>query len=283
MLRKLSENEYQQYLDFAYELALDLSRSCYPTYADGLKTRQDFDQVAARAFKRENNELLLYEEDGQALGLIQYYALPEDSYLQTQAFCVQRGIPQAIREFVSYLKERWAGNTLYFGISETNREAVETLKSLGFQLNETSHVGVLRFEDYTLLPEDLSPTLITRENFDRFAALHAQRDGQMYWDNAHLLDDLDDWHIYLLERDGQPLGAIYFRYVGRSMEIFGTDFADGQFDPEKFRVLVVRAMNQSKADGMADMTVFHDNEERPVLESVGIRRLDLYLGYAGKI
>lgn len=50
MLRKLNEDEYKQYLDFAYELALDLTRSCYPTYADGLKTREDFDQAAARAF-----------------------------------------------------------------------------------------------------------------------------------------------------------------------------------------------------------------------------------------
>ncbi len=40
MLRKLNKDEYMQYLDSAYELALDMSRSCYPTYADGLKTQR---------------------------------------------------------------------------------------------------------------------------------------------------------------------------------------------------------------------------------------------------
>ncbi len=50
MLRQLSQDEYMQYLDSAYELALDMSRSCYPTYADGLKTRADFNAHAARSF-----------------------------------------------------------------------------------------------------------------------------------------------------------------------------------------------------------------------------------------
>lgn len=283
MLRKLSENEYKQYLDFAYELALDPSKSCYPTYADGLKTRQDFDKMAARAFQRKNNELLLFEEDGQAQGLLQYYALPEDNYVQAQMFSVIANTRQAIEEFVAYLKEHWAGSTLYFGISEANREAVETLESLSFHQFESTNVGVMRFEEYVPQPESAEVIPVTRENFDRFAALHAQWDGEMYWDNAHLLEDLDNWQLYLFEKDGEVRGAIYFRYVENSMEIFGTDFPDGKLDPEVFRALLVRALNQSKSDGMADLTIFHDDEERPVLEGLGVRRIDFYLGYSKEL
>lgn len=281
MLRKLSENEYKQYLDFAYELSLDLSRSCYPTYADGLKTRADFDEVAARAFNREHNELLLFEEGGEALGLIQYYAIPEDSYAQVQLFSVKKNVRQAAEELVAYLRGRWAGFMFYFGISETNREAAEALEGMGFQLYETNHVGVLRFEEYTPQREEQAPVRINRENFPRFAALHAPVD--IYWDNAHLLEDLDNWHIYLLEEDGQALGGIYFRYVDQSMEIFGIDFPGDVFQPEVFRALMLRAMNQAKADGMADMTFFHGDEERPVVEGLGIRRLDLYQGYSKRL
>lgn len=283
MLRKLLENEYKQYLDFAYELALDPSKSCYPTYADGLKTRQEFDEMAARAFQRKNNELLLFEEDGQALGLLQYYAIPEDNYVQAQMFSVKANTRQAIQEFVACLKERWAGSTLYFGISEANREAVETLESLSFDQFESTNVGVMRFEEYIPQPESAEVVPVTRENFDRFAALHAQWDGEMYWDNAHLLEDLDNWHIYLFEKNGEVRGAIYFRYVENSMEIFGTDFPGGKLDPEVFRALLVCALNRSKSDGMADLTIFHDDEERPVLESLGVRRIDLYLGYSSKL
>ena len=66
MLRQLGKDEYMQYLDSAYELTLDMSRSCYPTYADGLKTREDFDAHAARPFQRDDYTMLLYEEDGEA-------------------------------------------------------------------------------------------------------------------------------------------------------------------------------------------------------------------------
>ena len=283
MLRKLKENEYQQYLDFAYQLALDPSRSCYPSYADGLKTRQYFDSIAARAFQREHNELLLFEDNGEALGLIQYYAIPEDDYVQAQLFSVKANVPQAMEELMAYLRERWAGCDFYVGVSEQNREAVETMERLGFRRHETSNVGVMRFKDYELLPEPYPLTRITRENFHRFAALHARWDGEMYWDNAHLLEDLDDWHIYLYERDGQALGAIYFRYVDQSMEIFGWDFPDNRLNPEVLRALMIRTLNQSKSDGMADLTVFHEDEERPVLESVGVRWIDLYLGYVIKL
>ena len=56
-----------QYLDSAYELALDMSRSCYPTYADGLKTRADFDAHAARPFQRDNYTMLLSASTGTSL------------------------------------------------------------------------------------------------------------------------------------------------------------------------------------------------------------------------
>ena len=66
-----------QYLDSAYELALDMSRSCYPTYADGLKTRADFDAHAARPFQRDNYTMLLYEEDDEALRLTMNLSLEQ--------------------------------------------------------------------------------------------------------------------------------------------------------------------------------------------------------------
>lgn len=36
MLRICTEQEYRKYADFVYELALDQSKSGYPTYSDGM-------------------------------------------------------------------------------------------------------------------------------------------------------------------------------------------------------------------------------------------------------
>lgn len=279
MLRKLGRDEYVQYLDSAYELALDLGRSCYPTYADGLKTRRDFDEHAARPFERENYTMLLYEEEGEALGLIQFYVLEEDKYVQPDIFCVKRGYGRAVREFWKYLHTRFPGYSFHFGVSEKNLEAVEALESLDAARVEVSLVGVMRFEEYAPLPETAEAVRVGRENFDLFARLHAQWDGQMYWDNEHLLEALDDWNIYYVQRDGAARAAVYFRYVRGSMEIFGVDFEEGRFNEADFRALMVRALNRSKADGMKDLTFFHDDDAHRAAEDVGIRTIDTYFGY----
>ncbi len=39
---KAANEDAEKYLDFTYALALDLSRSGYPTYTDSVKPRADF-------------------------------------------------------------------------------------------------------------------------------------------------------------------------------------------------------------------------------------------------
>lgn len=281
MLRELEKDNYKNYLDFAYELALDMARSGYPTYADGLKTRAEFDEIAALAHEREHEGALLFEDGGQVLGYIHYFALPEDNYADTRAFCIADKTEQAIDELVAYLGAKYPGYTMHFGMSDQNTRAVNHLVELGWPLDEESLVGVMRFEDYEPQPESVEPVAINRENFGRFAAIHAQHDGKMYWDNAHLREDLDNWHLYLLERDGQDMAVIYFVCVDGMLEIFGWDLADGvKFEKDIFRPLLLRALNQGKAGGMETFTFFHEDEEAPVVKELGIRALGRYVMYA---
>ncbi len=54
MLKKLQEQDFDRYVDFAYQLALDMTKSGYPTYADGIKTKDDFVARAREAFSTDN-------------------------------------------------------------------------------------------------------------------------------------------------------------------------------------------------------------------------------------
>ena len=92
MLTPLKREEFDKYIDFAYELALDPAKSGYPTYTDGVKTRADFVERSLRTFERENEDILLYEREGRAAGWIHYYYLPEDKYLDTCSFCIAEGM-----------------------------------------------------------------------------------------------------------------------------------------------------------------------------------------------
>lgn len=283
MLRILTQDAYREYLDFAYELALDMTRSGYPTYADGLKTRAEFDEAAARVYERDYEEILLFEDEGQVLGWIHYFALTEDRYLDTRAFCIKDKTEQAIDELLAYLAPKYPGFTMHFGFSDQNTRAVNHLIELGWSLREESLVGVMRFEDYTPWPEKGKLVPITKENFQRFAAIHAQWDGKMYWDNAHLWEELDRWHLYLFQREDRDAAVIYFVCVDGMLEIFGMDYVDGRFDSEAFRAMLLRALNQGKADGMETFTLFHEGEESPVVQELGIRSLGRYVMYSKPI
>lgn len=104
MLKKLAEQDLDRYVEFAYALALDVTKSGYPTYADGIKTKQDFIARARRAFSDENEEILLFEREGRTEGWIHYYHLPEDRYLDTNAFCVREGMGEALAEFTAFAR-----------------------------------------------------------------------------------------------------------------------------------------------------------------------------------
>ena len=61
LLRRCSETEFERYADFAYELASDLTKSGYPTYCDGIKTKDMFLERARKAFACEEEQMVLFE------------------------------------------------------------------------------------------------------------------------------------------------------------------------------------------------------------------------------
>lgn len=70
MLRSCSISEFEKNIDFAYGPATDLTKSGYPTYCDGVKTKEMFVERSLKTFGRENEQILLFEIEGEAQGLI---------------------------------------------------------------------------------------------------------------------------------------------------------------------------------------------------------------------
>ena len=64
-LRSCTREEFEKYIDFAYGLAMDLTKSGYPTYCDGIKTKESFIERSLKAFEREDEEMLLFMDKGE--------------------------------------------------------------------------------------------------------------------------------------------------------------------------------------------------------------------------
>lgn len=202
MLKKLQEQDFDRYVDFAYQLALDMTKSGYPTYDDGIKTKDDFVARARESFSTDNEEILLFEQNGATAGWIHYFYLPEDRYLDTCAFCIASGMKEALNEFIAFAREHFPGSELYLGFPGENTEAAAVLEAGGFDCIEESYNNAIDFEGYVLQPEDEGILPITRENYELFSALHSQTDYDMYWNSARILEAIDRWMIYVYAARG---------------------------------------------------------------------------------
>lgn len=286
MLSKITEKEFDQYIDFAYGLATDLSKSGYPTYADQIKTKEDFVRIARKGLQSENDEILLFRRNGSVEGWIHYFREPADHYLQTCVFNIQNGTEAAVEEFLAYIEERFPEDHAYLGFPQENRVAAETLLRHGFICNEQSFNNSFFFDAYSALPQEGDVRPVTKENFQDFRSLHAFYEEEMYWDSDHILADLPNWQVYVCYKQAQdplvsrkqlPAGAIYFRSGGPMAEIYGLDYPEDVFDEAAYRALLIRALNEVKRSGAKYMTYFSDEKHLPLALELGFHCVGKYL------
>lgn len=261
MLRSCSKSEFQRYSDFIYELATDLTKSGYPTYCDGIKTKADFIERSLKAFDREAENMLLFELDGAVQGMIHYFWIPEDHYLQTVSFNISTAVKQAIAEFLAYVSERFKGYDVFLRFPAENDSAVSFLAGQGFECIEDDYNNTAFLDKIDDIPETSGIVRIGKGNYKLFESLHHEEDG--YWNSERILADLDNWSILVKETNGYPQGAVYYRaltQVDGWFEIYGVDMTQGYYDPGLFKGLLNAALLDAKRRGGRFMTFFCDEE-----------------------
>lgn len=261
MLRIPTANEFEEYSERAYVLALDPSRSSFPSYADGIKTKEDFLAIAKRGFESENEEIYIFEHGGEMRGWIHFYVLTEDKYIGIEAFETDGFEKEQFAEFVALLKEKYTGYEVTAGFPSQNERAVSAAIENGFEIIEESAVNILFFSDYEPQSESGRVEPLTKKNLAVFAKLHDK--VEMYWNTKRLTEayfDGDKWRIYLTEKDGKA-AAIYFVYAENIAEIFGLDFSDG-FDGTAAEELLTAALNEAKKNVSAKAMYWFTEDER---------------------
>ncbi len=261
MLRIPTANEFEEYSERAYVLALDPSRSSFPSYADGIKTKEDFLAIAKRGFESENEEIYIFEHGGEMRGWIHFYVLTEDKYIDIEAFETDGFEKEQFADFVALLKEKYTGYEVTAGFPSQNERAVSAAIENGFEIIEESAVNILFFSDYEPQSESGRVEPLTKKNLAVFAKLHDK--VEMYWNTKRLTEAYfggDKWRIYLTENDGKA-AAIYFVYAENIAEIFGLDFSDG-FDGTAAEELLTAALNEAKKNVSAKAMYWFTEDER---------------------
>lgn len=261
MLRSCSKNEFERYTDFLYELATDLTKSGYPTYCDGIKTKVEFVERSLKAFVRDTEHMLLFEYEGEVQGMIHYFWIPEDQYLQTICFNISEAIEQAIAEFLTYVSERFKGYDVFLRFPAENNSAVNYLAGQGFECIENDFNNTAFLEKFDAIRKTGDLIRIDKGNYELFESLHRQTEG--YWNSERILADLDNWIILVKETDGISQGAVYYRAVALVdgwFELYGIDMSQEDNNPELFKELLNAALIDAKHRNGRFMTFFCDEE-----------------------
>lgn len=289
MLIKASKEDVEQYIEYVYGLSQDYRTSAFPTYLDGIKTREEFIQTARDAFRKNTDEEILLFQKERVLGWIHYYYLDEDQYIGFMSFNIEEDYPLAIDEFAAYCEAHYPGYQINYGFPAENQAAITHLQNLGYEMAEDSDVFVLHFDAYTPVEPEGDIRRVTPENWADFKALHDQN-LDMYWNSERLYQVLlepekhNPWQLYLYYKKGRPVANIYYTYVldGTMMEIFGMDRAEEGENPAILRRLLQRACGESKKDGLKHLVYFAEAHEREIVESVGMAYLTKYLLYRNR-
>lgn len=275
MLTPMTLEELDRYVDWAYGLALDLTCSGYPTYADGIKTREDFVRAARRAIESENRELLLFRADGEVCGWIQWFWQPGERYAQTDGFLTGSHTEGALTEFLAYAAEKCTGYALYLGFPANNARVVEWLRQSDACLLDQSVHLELFFDRYAPREAPVHVSCMSGSDDEAaFCALHTATD--MYWTAERILTDRENWHVYLYRDGDKSTAALYAHGISNGWpEIFGMA---GDIAPTAYRALLTACLNDCKAAGGRHMTFFEEDESKlPILAEFGFTIISRYI------
>ena len=277
MLTPMTHEELDRYADWAYRLALDLTRSGYPTYADGIKTRAEFIAAARKGMDAENEEVLLFRVGDAVRGWIWWGWQPEERYAQPYSFLTESDTGEALAAFTAYAAARCPGCALHMGFPAENEQAVRWLDKHDFRLLDASVNHTLFFDRYA--PREMPPSVSLMsgaEDEAAFRALHTSDD--LYWTAPRILANAEDWRVYLHRQEGVASAALYAKVaVGGWPEIFGMA---GHVTEGAYRALLTACLNDCKALGCHHMTYFEEDETKlPILAELGCEVVSRYVCY----
>lgn len=197
MLRPLRPEEFESCAEWAWSLTQAPHRCGYPIYTDGVKTKADFLALARRAQADPHAGILLYTQNGVAVGWLQYVHLPQDSYLSLDACCVAADTAGALAAFLAFARQRFGGCQLVLGFPADNTDATGFLRGAGFTLAERLYNHSLHCPPPPAAPLPAGVRRVTPDNFAEFRRLHARVETDMYWNSDRLLPRLADWVLLL--------------------------------------------------------------------------------------
>lgn len=276
MLKPVRAEELDTLLEVFWPVALDLTRSAYPTYTDGIKTREDFSEAIRRAQRADWGEVLVHVCDSVDNGLL-VIDVADDKFVSLHVCLTHAHQPECLTEVLAYLSGKHPGKTLWLGFAPDNADMLTFAESNGFTLLDDTVNWNIALADWQPARTDMPVQPVTRESYEAFRALWT--DERMYWNADRIGAALDRWMLFVTA-DGR--GAVACMDEGAMLEVFGFQYRDG-YDEAVHRALMTACLRAAKEKRAQYLTYFSDRSEAAVMQQLGFRRVSDYRCYEKKL
>ena len=272
MLRQPHLHELDALIMEFWPVALDLTRSAYPTYTDGVKTQADFVQTVHRAASEDWGEVLVHLRDGKVNGLL-VVDVADDAYVSLHVCLTHAHQAECLGEVLAYLRQKHAGKIMWLGFSTENTDMLVFAEEKGFTLLDDTVNWNISIEDWQPAATVCPVRRVSAENYEAFRALWTDED--MYWNADRIWAAMERWILFVT---GDRRGAVACLDEGGMLEIFGFQYRDG-YDEGTHRALMAACLNTARQQGSKYLTYFADREETAVMQSLGFHRVSDYRCY----
>lgn len=274
MLKRMKKEEIEQYVEYGYALSLNPAKSAYPAFFDGIQTKEDYYSHLVKSTTRKNYEAFVHLLDGKVNGLIQFFYLEEDKYLQLYGFSMESNTELALDELLEYISCKFKGYEFYFGFPEQNQSAIAYLKKKDFHLIENSYHDIFLLDKYETKEENGEVIKIGKENFSLFTEVNEEL-PDAYWNNRRIYESLEEWNIFVFLQNGKPRAAV----METGGEIFGLSYQNHVFSDIAYRALLGRVFSVLKAKGVPYLVFFNDEESQESALALGFVFIGKYILY----
>lgn len=259
MLEEPVKTDIAGFMEKAYALSRDQRCSGYPTFADGIKTKRDFEDTVMRAYEADNEKVLLFFDNGIPSGIICFYTLEDDKYLQTVIFSIETNAKKALREFEEYCASNYPGYEMNLGFPAENIDAAEYFAENQWELIEHSYHDLICLDNYQSAESTIAAVRVSEENYPDFRVIHDACQENMYWDSDRILETLDRWCIWLYYEEEKSTAAVYYQPDTQQTEIYGMDFVNGIVNPDAYRALMKNVFRDCKERNCKYVVFFHED------------------------
>lgn len=278
MLKRLTKKDFDLYLNEMYALALDFTNSCYPTFADGIKTKADFIKMLEKGLYKDTCPAFEFFYNEEMLGWIQLEVDINNSYVQLICFNVANHKELAVKEVMSWLEKDFKGFEICFGCSSKN-EIGGYFLNYSFHLVEELYQYKINLQEYNIVKLPSLVCRVTKKNYQEFCALHSLYDSEMYWNCERIFENFSQWEIYLYYENSIPIATIYTHINQDLSEIYGIDFLNQAYSESVLEALILATLCSCKSYKVSHLMCLCEEKEKTIFNKLGFKFIDKYQCY----